>query len=90
MRPVYGDSVVLTGKGPNPCSLLCIYAHDRLDNYLDYIRATISGSRRIFDNIQHFIVHLLATNIDVVVLLVFGLAYQGNGEFFLVVSSDGA
>ncbi|VDC02384.1 unnamed protein product [Peniophora sp. CBMAI 1063] len=48
------------------------------DDNFDSIRAAISEGRRIFDNIQRFIMHLLATNIAEVVLLVFGLAFQDD------------
>ena len=54
--------------------------NERLDDNFDSIRAAISEGRRIFDNIQRFIMHLLSTNIAEVVLLVFGLAFQDNSE----------
>ncbi|KAJ7182704.1 sodium transport ATPase [Mycena crocata] len=46
------------------------------DNNFDSIRAAISEGRRIFDNIQRFILHLLTTNVAEVILLICGLAFQ--------------
>ncbi|KAI0312395.1 calcium-transporting ATPase 3 [Amylostereum chailletii] len=50
------------------------------DDNFDSIRAAISEGRRIFDNIQRFILHLLATNVAEVVLLICGLAFMDNSE----------
>ncbi|KAG8736320.1 hypothetical protein FRC10_009461 [Ceratobasidium sp. 414] len=43
------------------------------DDNFDSIRSAISEGRRIFDNIQRFVLHLLATNVAEVVMLVIGL-----------------
>ncbi|KAG8733999.1 hypothetical protein FRC10_012007, partial [Ceratobasidium sp. 414] len=43
------------------------------DDNFDSIRSAISEGRRIFDNIQRFVLHLLATNVAEVILLVIGL-----------------
>ncbi|KAG9094021.1 hypothetical protein FS749_013278 [Ceratobasidium sp. UAMH 11750] len=45
------------------------------DDNFDSIRCAISEGRRIFDNIQRFVLHLLATNVAEVVLLVIGLCF---------------
>ncbi|KAG9087092.1 hypothetical protein FRC06_002744, partial [Ceratobasidium sp. 370] len=45
------------------------------DDNFDSIRSAISEGRRIFDNIQRFVLHLLATNVAEVVLLVIGLCF---------------
>jgi len=49
------------------------------DNFASIVRAVEEG-RRLFDNIQKFIMHLLISNISQVVLLLIGLAFQdGKG-----------
>ncbi|KAJ1306049.1 hypothetical protein OPQ81_010762 [Rhizoctonia solani] len=48
------------------------------DDNFDSIRSAISEGRRIFDNIQRFVLHLLATNVAEVVLLVIGLCFIDN------------
>lgn len=45
------------------------------DDNFDSIRAAIREGRRIFDNIQRFVLHLLATNVGEVILLVIGLCF---------------
>ncbi|KAK7443243.1 hypothetical protein VKT23_015840 [Stygiomarasmius scandens] len=45
------------------------------DDNFDSIRAAIGEGRRIFDNIQRFVLHLLSVNIGEVILLVVGLAF---------------
>ncbi|KAJ7102431.1 sodium transport ATPase [Mycena belliarum] len=45
------------------------------DDNFDSIRAAIAEGRRIFTNIQRFIMHLLATNIAEVIVLIVGLAF---------------
>ncbi|KAJ8516397.1 hypothetical protein ONZ45_g6285 [Pleurotus djamor] len=45
------------------------------DDNFDSIRAAVSEGRRIFLNIQRFILHLLTTNVAEVVLLIVGLAF---------------
>jgi len=45
------------------------------DDNFDSIRAAIGDGRRIFDNIQRFVLHLLSVNIGEVILLVVGLAF---------------
>ncbi|PFH51106.1 hypothetical protein AMATHDRAFT_3370 [Amanita thiersii Skay4041] len=45
------------------------------DDNFDSIRAAVSEGRRLFINIQRFILHLLATNVAEVVLLILGLAF---------------
>ena len=45
------------------------------DDNFDSIRSAIREGRRIFDNIQRFVLHLLATNVGEVVLLVIGLCF---------------
>ncbi|KAG8697213.1 hypothetical protein FRC09_008007 [Ceratobasidium sp. 395] len=50
------------------------------DDNFDSIRSAISEGRRIFDNIQRFVLHLLATNVAEVILLVIGLCFiDGQG-----------
>ncbi|KAI0345134.1 sodium transport ATPase [Trametopsis cervina] len=48
------------------------------DNNFDSIRAAIREGRRIFDNIQRFVLHLLATNVAEVILLICGLAFKDD------------
>jgi P-type Na+/K+ transporter len=45
------------------------------DDNFDSIRSAVAQGRRIFDNIQRFILHLLTTNVAEVILLVLGLAF---------------
>ncbi|KAF5353799.1 hypothetical protein D9758_010589 [Tetrapyrgos nigripes] len=45
------------------------------DDNFDSIRAAIGEGRRIFDNIQRFVLHLLSTNVAEVILLVIGLVF---------------
>ncbi|QRV93294.1 potassium/sodium efflux P-type ATPase [Ceratobasidium sp. AG-Ba] len=45
------------------------------DDNFDSIRSAISEGRRIFDNIQRFVLHLLGANVAEVVLLVIGLCF---------------
>ena len=54
------------------------------DDNFDSIRSAISEGRRIFDNIQRFVLHLLTTNVAEVILLVIGLSFidsQGASVF---------
>lgn len=47
----------------------------------DSIRAAVEEGRRIFVNIQRFILHLLSVNIAEVVVLVIGLSFiDGSGH----------
>lgn len=53
------------------------------DNFASIVRAIKEG-RRLFDNIQKFLIHLLASNIAQVTLLMVGLAFkdaEGNSIF---------
>ncbi|TRM60619.1 hypothetical protein BD626DRAFT_549599 [Schizophyllum amplum] len=45
------------------------------DDNFDSIRAAVSEGRRIFTNIQRFILHLLTTNVAEVLLLIVGLVF---------------
>lgn len=45
------------------------------DNFASIVNAIEEG-RRMFDNIQKFVLHLLASNVAEVVLLILGLAFQ--------------
>jgi P-type Na+/K+ transporter len=45
------------------------------DDNFDSIRAAVAEGRRMFDNIQRFLLHLLTVNIAEVILLVIGLAF---------------
>ena len=45
------------------------------DDNFDSIRAAITEGRRIFINIQRFVLHLLTTNVAEVLLLIIGLAF---------------
>ncbi|KIY72345.1 potassium/sodium eff [Cylindrobasidium torrendii FP15055 ss-10] len=45
------------------------------DDNFDSIRAAITEGRRIFTNIQRFVLHLLTTNVAEVLLLIIGLAF---------------
>ena len=49
------------------------------DNFASIVRAVEEG-RRLFDNIQKFIMHLLISNISQVVLLLIGLAFQDQNK----------
>ena len=49
------------------------------DNFASIVRAVEEG-RRLFDNIQKFIMHLLISNISQVVLLLAGLAFQDRNR----------
>jgi len=48
------------------------------DDNFDSIRAAIREGRRMFDNIQRFVLHLLSVNIAEVIVLVLGLAFIDN------------
>jgi len=45
------------------------------DNFASIVKAVEEG-RRMFDNIQKFVLHLLVSNVGEVILLVIGLAFQ--------------
>lgn len=45
------------------------------DDNFDSIRAAITEGRRIFTNIQRFVLHLLTTNVAEVLLLIIGLSF---------------
>ena len=47
-----------------------------LHSNFDSIRVAVSEGRRLFANIQRFIIHLLAVNVAEVVVLILGLAFQ--------------
>ena len=49
------------------------------DNFASIVSAIREG-RRLFDNIQKFLLHLLISNIAQVILLLAGLAFQDNDE----------
>ncbi len=53
------------------------------DNNFDSIRAAIREGRRIFDNIQRFVLHLLATNVAEVILLICGLGFKDDSKSLL-------
>ncbi|RXW25273.1 hypothetical protein EST38_g541 [Candolleomyces aberdarensis] len=46
------------------------------DDNFDSIRVAVSEGRRLFANIQRFILHLLTTNVAEVLLLIVGLCFQ--------------
>lgn len=46
------------------------------DDKFNSIVAAIREGRRMFDNIQKFVLHLLTTNVGEVILLILGLAFQ--------------
>ena len=50
------------------------------DNFSSIVNAIEEG-RRMFDNIQKFILHLLTSNIAEVILLIVGLGFQDEGGF---------
>ncbi|KAI4195442.1 MAG: hypothetical protein LQ350_007206 [Teloschistes chrysophthalmus] len=50
------------------------------DNFASIVGAIQEG-RRMFDNIQKFVLHLLASNVAEVILLIFGLGFQDNSGF---------
>lgn len=50
------------------------------DNFASIVNAIEEG-RRMFDNIQRFVLHLLTSNVGEVVLLVCGLGFQDNNDF---------
>ena len=52
------------------------------DNVSSIVNAIEEG-RRMFDNIQKFVLHLLTSNVGEVVLLVFGLCFRGSSGFCL-------
>ncbi|EED24481.1 sarcoplasmic/endoplasmic reticulum calcium ATPase, putative [Talaromyces stipitatus ATCC 10500] len=49
------------------------------DNFASIVNAVEEG-RRMFDNIQKFVLHLLASNVAEVVLLIVGLAFQDDQD----------
>ncbi|KAI0900064.1 potassium/sodium eff [Annulohypoxylon nitens] len=51
------------------------------DDKFNSIVAAIREGRRMFDNIQKFILHLLAANIGEVILLICGLGFQDQSGF---------
>jgi Na+-exporting ATPase len=60
-----------------------------LSNF-DSIRVAVSEGRRLFTNIQRFILHLLTTNVAEVVLLIIGLCFQDkDGESVFPLSPIG-
>ena len=50
------------------------------DNFASIVNA-IGEGRRMFDNIQKFVLHLLTSNVAEVILLIIGLAFQDNDGF---------
>ncbi|KAI9669474.1 MAG: Na+ ATPase [Caeruleum heppii] len=50
------------------------------DNFASIVNAVEEG-RRLFDNIQKFILHLLVSNVAEVVLLIVGLSFQDRAGF---------
>ncbi|KAF2178374.1 Na+-exporting ATPase [Zopfia rhizophila CBS 207.26] len=50
------------------------------DNFSSIVNAIEEG-RRMFDNIQKFVLHLLTSNVGEVVLLVFGLCFRDNDGY---------
>lgn len=50
------------------------------DNFASIVNAVEEG-RRMFDNIQKFILHLLVSNVGEVILLIIGLAFQDENKF---------
>ncbi|KAI9717123.1 MAG: hypothetical protein M1812_004871 [Candelaria pacifica] len=50
------------------------------DNFASIVHAVEEG-RRMFDNIQRFILHLLTANIGEVILLIIGLGFQDRAGF---------
>lgn len=50
------------------------------DNFASIVNAIEEG-RRMFDNIQKFVLHLLTSNVGEVVLLIFGLGFQDQSKF---------
>lgn len=51
------------------------------DDKFNSIVAAIREGRRMFDNIQKFILHLLATNVGEVILLIIGLAFKDATDY---------
>ena len=49
------------------------------DNFASIVKAVEEG-RRLFDNIQKFLMHLLISNIAQVILLLIGLAFKDNDD----------
>ncbi|TGZ81585.1 potassium/sodium eff [Ascodesmis nigricans] len=49
------------------------------DNFASIVKAVREG-RRMFDNIQKFVLHLLVSNVGEVILLVIGLAFQDRNK----------
>jgi P-type Na+/K+ transporter len=50
------------------------------DDKFNSIVAAIREGRRMFDNIQKFVMHLLASNVGEVILLIAGLAFQDSSN----------
>ncbi|KAL6246452.1 potassium/sodium eff [Rhinocladiella similis] len=50
------------------------------DNFASIVNAIEEG-RRMFDNIQRFVLHLLTSNVGEVILLICGLGFQDNSGF---------
>ena len=50
------------------------------DNFASIVNAVEEG-RRMFDNIQRFVLHLLASNVGEIILLICGLAFQDSTGF---------
>lgn len=51
-----------------------------LDDKFNSIVAAIREGRRMFDNIQKFVLHLLSSNVGEVILLIAGLGFQDGNE----------
>ncbi len=68
------SDLVLTDECVSSLSFLVFVLIPSLSNF-DSIRAAVAEGRRIFINIQRFILHLLTTNVAEVVVLIVGLAF---------------
>ena len=72
-----GIAMGLAGSGVAKCAADIVLTDD---NFASIVNAIEEG-RRMFDNIQKFILHLLSSNVGEVILLIIGLAFQDNEGF---------
>jgi Na+-exporting ATPase len=76
-RADVGIAMGLTGSDVAKGAAKIVLTDDKFNS----IVAAIREGRRMFDNIQKFVLHLLAANVAEVILLIVGLAFQDASGF---------
>jgi Na+-exporting ATPase len=72
-----GIAMGLTGSDVAKSAAKIVLTDDKFDS----IVAAIREGRRMFDNIQKFVLHLLSSNVGEVILLIAGLGFQDQTGF---------